>query len=671
VLREFLHWDEDYVELLAVEDEVSLPGTATFSITADTPGVPDIELTAVRWDNDASRLYVSDDAPPPGDGLSWTTAYTDLQDALAHAAGVSGVVSEIRVGQGTYRPDRSTGDRAATFQLISGVGLYGGYRGIDPNDPGDPNDHDPNTFQSTLSGDLLRNDGPPFVEEFTMCYSGEGTSAEPGCEAFDLDGDTDVDQADLELILAGGNYDDNSVHVVTGSGTDATAVLDGFTITAGYADLPHPHDRGGGLHNGSAPAGSPTVVNCKFMGNYACYGGGISNECGSRPMVIDSLFQGNLAWEGNGAGIDNNYRTRCTVVACVFQGNTAAYCGGGISSGGCNPQVIDCTFVRNVALSLDPNWEQDGGGAIFHWSTTNVIRVHYCIFADNMAFDGCGGAVNNRYADRPEFVNCAFYGNSATEAGAGIFLWCSGAVVNCIFAGNAAGTDGGGLFYRAGSSVVQNCTFSGNVAGGEGGGIYVAGQPRIANTILWGNTPENVGGYGADAVIEYCDVGGGWPGTGNIDANPVFVDPDGPDNDPNTLADNDYRLSTGSPCVDAGCNWAVPRDTADLDGDGDTDEITPLDLDGEGRFFDDPNTPDTGCGWPPIVDMGAYEFGGTGPQPCFGDLDNDRDVDLADLATLLSHYGESDVCLGDLDCDGDVDLDDLVALLGVYGTTCP
>jgi hypothetical protein len=62
----------------------------------------------------------------------------------------------------------------------------------------------------------------------------------------------------------------------------------------------------------------------------------------------------------------------------------------------------------------------------------------------------------------------------------------------------------------------------------------------------------------------------------------------------------------------------VPQDSADLDDDGGTDEVTQLDLDGEGRFFDDPGTEDTGGGCPPIVDVGAYEFGDVGPQPCPG-----------------------------------------------------
>ena len=128
----------------------------------------------------------------------------------------------------------------------------------------------------------------------------------------------------------------------------------------------------------------------------------------------------------------------------------------------------------------------------------------------------------------------------------------------------------------------------------------------------------------------------------------------------------------GSPCIDAGCNWDVPRDFADLDDDGDTTEITPLDLDGEGRFFDDPDTDDTGYGCPPIVDMGAYEYGATGPQPCPGDLDCDRQVGPADLGILLADWGHGGGdCPGDLDCDGDIDQGDLGILLAHWGEVCP
>ena len=61
-----------------------------------------------------------------------------------------------------------------------------------------------------------------------------------------------------------------------------------------------------------------------------------------------------------------------------------------------------------------------------------------------------------------------------------------------------------------------------------------------------------------------------------------------------------------------------------------------------------------------------------GPE-CFGDLDGDNDVDLADLAQLLSNYGTTSGASyedGDLDGDGDVDLADLASLLAVYGTSC-
>ena len=84
-------------------------------------------------------LFVDDDAALGGDGIKWDTAYRFLQDALTDASG--GGISEVHVAQGVYQPDRDeanpdgTGDRAATFQLINGVALMGGYAGIGAKDP--------------------------------------------------------------------------------------------------------------------------------------------------------------------------------------------------------------------------------------------------------------------------------------------------------------------------------------------------------------------------------------------------------------------------------------------------------------------------------------------------------------------------------------------------------
>ena len=146
---------------------------------------------------------------------------------------------------------------------------------------------------------------------------------------------------------------------------------------------------------------------------------------------------------------------------------------------------------------------------------------------------------------------------------------------------------------------------------------------------------------------------------GNIDADPLFLDPNA----------SDFRLQLASPAIDAASNAYVLNDFADLDRDGDRGEITPLDLDYKGRYFNEPRIADTGCGPYPVPDMGAYELGGTGPQPCPGDLNDDSTVGLADIQLVLAYYGLPDGY--DLDCDGDSDFDDLAVALRLYGMECP
>ena len=93
-----------------------------------------------------------------------------------------------------------------------------------------------------------------------------------------------------------------------------------------------------------------------------------------------------------------------------------------------------------------------------------------------------------------------------------------------------------------------------------------------------------------------------------------------------------------------------------------------------GAYYDDDHGEDSGSAY--IFAVGPDEDGDGIMDVCLcpGDLDHDLDVDLSDLAQLLSNYGTTSGAVyedGDLDEDGDVDLSDLAALLAVYGTICP
>lgn len=114
----------------------------------------------------------------------------------------------------------------------------------------------------------------------------------------------------------------------------------------------------------------------------------------------------------------------------------------------------------------------------------------------------------------------------------------------------------------------------------------------------------------------------------------------------------------------------MTQDSADLDGDGDTIELTPLDLGGSPRFNADPLDFDPGCGVPVVVDMGAYEFQfGPIKEVTLGDINGDALVGINDLLELLSVWGRvpPGACqLADLDLDGEVGITDLLLLLAAW-----
>ena len=384
--------------------------------------------------------------------------------------------------------------------------------------------------------------------------------------------------------------------VTCDSGEGPDTVLDGFAITGG--------------------------TGTDLFGTGQLYGGGMLNE-GSSPTVTNCAFSGNTATRGGGM---RNSGGSPTVTNCNFSGNSMAIKGGGMSNFASSAAVTNCAFSGNSAVN--------GGGMSNDSSSPTVTN---CTFSGNSAFVGGGGMINSGFS--PTVINCTFSGNSA-----GVF-------------------GGGGMFNVASSPTVTNCTFSGNSANGDGGGMSDAGapvgNPTVANCIFWGDSPNEISEAGM-VTVSYSDVQGGFTGTGNIDADPLFVDPE----------NGDYRLMSGSPCIDAGNNWGVPIDENDYDEDGVLCELFPVDLDGNPRFNADEADFDPGCGVPVVVDMGAYEYQfDPADQVTFADLNGDNAVGVADLLELLASWGScgKGCCLADLDIDGAVGLSDLLALLANWG----
>lgn len=259
------------------------------------------------------------------------------------------------------------------------------------------------------------------------------------------------------------------------------------------------------------------------------------------------------------------------------------------------------------------------GGGLHARGNIELVR---CTFTDNHA-DSFGGGVS-WLGNSLSVSHCRFVGNRTNWQGAGMYTRSAGPVriSDSVFAGNVATQNGtGGLALTTSASgserEVRNCVVyanRGSFAGGISDPSVFWGSTVIANTVVWGNAAGTSMDQDAqiylhdEGVVDYSCVQGliGFPGTGTIGLDPRFVDPVGADGIAGTL-DDDLRLAAGSPCIDAGSNEGAGIDFADVDGDGDTLEPVPLDLAGEARFEDDPNTPDTGEGTAPLVDMGPFE----------------------------------------------------------------
>jgi hypothetical protein len=483
----------------------------------------------------AARLYV--DAARGSDaaaGTSWARSLASLQVALAAAAARNGNaspdddVSEIWLARGVYHPAAQD----ASFVLVDGVALYGGFSGDES--AREERDSDPTTNGTVLSGDLQNDDIPGF--------------------SF---------------------HGDNCFHVIRADAVGETAALDGFTVTGGNAVSGAAQGNlGGGILIVNA---APTLRRLLFSDNRsAAWGGAVQVE-------------GKVAGEGAG-------RLGPLFERCVFTRNRSDSRGGAIGAREAELTVADCFFSQNRMDTPAGNYPSGRGGAAIAASGANGRGViTRCRFEDNAAnfggavyldrgsfdFTDCEFRRNSASSSGGLFlasasvdlVQCLIWNNP----GGAIQIGWNGAPFTRVALVN--------------STVAENVTTT-NPCGGLQIWGGQAAKVTAVNTIFWGNRGQAAANDDRSQILadsseltisnSLIEANSRWPGAGNINQNPRFR---------KTTAD-DVQLAAGSPCIDRGDNFADfdpsdpnanPRPRTDLTGqlrftDGDLNGDSLIDM---------------------------------------------------------------------------------------------
>jgi hypothetical protein len=507
------------IPLLAGSSAVNNGNPAYCTGGSDQRGVSYVgpcDIGAYEYDGPAPTLYAKPAASGSNDCSSWANACT-LQSALGSAT--SG--NQIWVAAGLHKPTTSTTDRAATFQLKSGVAVYGGFDGSETA----LSQRDPSEHVTILSGDIDSNDS----------------------------------QTPIILGIESEVYNDaNSHHVVTGA---SGAILDGFTITAGSANVgttcPGTACGGGMYNDGSSPAvtrvifrgnlavfgggmynnsGSPTLTDVTFVSNRAMTdGGGLYNNS-SNPNLTDVTFSVNLALDGHGGGM-RNQQSSPVVSDVAFNGNSARW-GGGMHNYQGSPVFTNVTFSDNSGTdngggmgneqssptitnaTFSGNWSNAGAG-MHNFDSSNPVLTNVTFSSNSAAISG--GGMENMTSSSPTVMGATFWGNSATWGGGMNNYGNSNSVLaNVTFYQNTASDNGGGMNNDASNPRLTNVTIVGNTGENGAGGIFnfASSSPMIRNTILWGNAPQQIVTSSGSPSVTYSVVQGGYAGAGNTSNDP-------------------------------------------------------------------------------------------------------------------------------------------------------
>ncbi len=325
-------------------------------------------------------------------------------------------------------------------------------------------------------------------------------------------------------------------------------------------------DRGGSQTRGDRMATFSPAPGVKLIGSCAGYGHTDPNkqDVKTYTTMLSGDLNGDDIW-GILNRLDNSYQVMRV-------------------AGGMSAMVTINGFVITAGQADGPDLANSGAGLDIDGS--NVMLVNTTITGNASGF---GGGISCKNA-KLSMWNCKINGNNAAIYGGGLYNYASDVdMANCLMTGNTASlakTTGGSAIHNLGGSLhISDCTIADNsisTNSAEGNAIvsYAWKTPAdcnlvIANSILYNGGSEILTNHSATISVSYCDVQGGFTGTGNISKNPQFTNA-GQRDTTGKWADGDYTLKSISPCIDRGQNSLLPKDVPDLDNDGNVNEKLPI-----------------------------------------------------------------------------------------------